>query len=354
LIKENDENKNENKNEKNKKDIYILGIETSCDETAASVVKNGREVLSSVISSQIVTHQKFGGVVPEVASRKHIENIDTVVETALSDADLTFSDIDGIAVTGGPGLVGALLVGLQYAKGLSFALKKPLLYVNHIEGHINASFIENKDLEPPFLSLVVSGGHTFIVSVEDYDVYRILARTRDDAVGEAYDKVARALGLKYPGGPEIDRIAKEGNEEAIKFTRPTFHEETNDFSFSGIKSGVLNYLNGKSQKGEEINKADVAASFQKSVIENLLDNLLSAAKDEKAEIIAVAGGVASNSYLRKKLNELGEKEGIRIIFPSPVYCTDNATMIAIRGYYKFIKGDTAELNVNADPNLSLT
>lgn len=347
----NDINKVEYKDEKN--DVYILGIETSCDETAASIVKNGREVLSCIISSQIPEHRKFGGVVPEVASRKHIENIDGVIDLCLEEAKMELKDIDAVAVTGGPGLVGALLVGLQYAKGLAFALNKKLIYVNHIEGHISANYIDNKELEPPFLSLVVSGGHTFIVKVKDYDTYEVMARTRDDAVGEAYDKVARALGLSYPGGPEIDKLAKEGNELAIKFPRPDFHEETYDFSFSGIKSAVLNYLNSAEQKGIEVNKKDVAASFQKSVIDNLLDNVLKILKRDKIDKLAVAGGVASNSYLRKRLKSLGEEENIQIIIPSPLYCTDNAVMIAARGYHKFIAGDFSKLSANAEPNLTL-
>lgn len=335
------------------KDILILGIETSCDETAASVVKNGRKVLSNIISSQIPVHRKFGGVVPEVASRKHTENITLVVDMALKDAGVTLKDLDAIAVTKGPGLVGALLVGLQYAKGLAFATGKPLIAVNHIEGHISANYIQYDELEPPFVGLVVSGGHTFIVEVEDYRTYRVVAKTRDDAVGEAYDKVARALGLPYPGGPQIDRLAREGNEDAISFTRPKFHEDTLDFSFSGIKSGVLNYLNSARQKEEVIQVADVAASFQKSVIANLIDHVMLVAEGNHYDKIAVAGGVASNSYLREQLKERGEEAGIRILFPDPILCTDNAAMIASAGYFQFKEKDFAVLSINAIPSLDL-
>ncbi|MFB0917823.1 MAG: tRNA (adenosine(37)-N6)-threonylcarbamoyltransferase complex transferase subunit TsaD [Clostridiaceae bacterium] len=334
-------------------DKLILSIESSCDETAIAVVKNGRDIMSNIITSQIPLHRKFGGVVPEVASRKHIESIDTVLELALEEAGITLNDVDAIAVTKGPGLVGALLVGLQYAKGLAFAAGKPLIGVNHIRGHIAANFIEHKDLKPPFVSLVVSGGHTYIVNVSDYDKYEVVAETRDDAVGEAYDKVARSLGLRYPGGPEIDKLAKEGNENAITFTRPKFHEDTLDFSFSGIKSAVLNYLNTMALKKEEVNKADVAASFQKAVISNLTDNLLEFAKSQEIKKIAVCGGVASNSYLRKTLFKIGEENNIEILFPNPVLCTDNAAMIGSAAYYQLIKGDISSLSLNADPNLSI-
>lgn len=335
------------------KDIMILGIETSCDETAAAVVRNGRQVLSNIISSQIPVHRKFGGVVPEVASRKHTENITMVVDMALEDAGLALRDIDAIAVTQGPGLVGALLVGLQYAKGLAFATGKPLIAVNHIEGHLSANYIQHQELEPPFVGLVVSGGHTFIVEVEDYRHYRVVAKTRDDAVGEAYDKVARALDLPYPGGPQIDRLAKEGDEDAILFTRPKFHEDTLDFSFSGIKSGVLNYLNSARQKGETIHPADVAASFQKSVISNLIDHVMVVAEAKDYDKIAVAGGVASNSYLREQLKARGQAQGIRILFPDPILCTDNAAMIASAGYYQYLSGEFAPLSINAIPSLGL-
>ncbi len=338
---------------KQDKPILILSIETSCDETAAAVTRNGREVLSNIITSQIPLHRLFGGVVPEVASRKHIESIDAVVQLALEEAGVTLRDLDAIAVTKGPGLVGALLVGLQYAKGLAFAMEKPLVGVNHIRGHIAANFIEHKDLLPPFVSLVVSGGHTYIVNVKTYSDFEVVAETRDDAAGEAFDKVGRSLGLKYPGGPEIDKLAREGNENAIPFTRPKFHEDTLDFSFSGIKSAVLNYLNSKALKHEAVNKADVAASFQKAVITNLTDHLMIFAKGENLKKIAVCGGVASNSYLRQTLHELGSANGIEILFPSPVLCTDNAAMIGCAAYYDYIEGKTADFNLNADPGLSI-
>lgn len=335
------------------KDIKILAIESSCDETAAAVVVNGRELLSNVIASQIDIHKKFGGVVPEVASRKHVEVINAVVEEALEQASLTAEEIDAVAVTYGPGLVGALLVGLQYAKGLAYSLKKPLIGVNHIEGHISANFIEHKDLEPPFVCLVVSGGHTFIVHMKDYGDFEVIAKTRDDAAGEAYDKVARALGLGYPGGPAIDKLAKEGNENAIKFPRSNFHEETLDFSFSGLKSAVLNYLNKMEMKGEEINKADVAASFQKAVVDVLTDNVLKTCEMKKVNKIAIAGGVASNTALRNSLIKEGAKEDIEVLFPAPILCTDNAAMIASAAYFEYMRGIRSPLGLNAAPNLKL-
>jgi len=328
-----------------KENFKILAIESSCDETAASVVVNGREVLSNVIASQIDIHKKFGGVVPEVASRMHIEAISAVVEEALREANLTFQDIDVVGVTYGPGLVGALLVGLQYAKALAYGLNIPLIGVNHIEGHISANFIEHKDLKPPFITLVVSGGHTFIVHMKDYGSFEVLGETRDDAAGEAYDKVARAIGLGYPGGPKIDKIAKEGNEDAIKFPRANFHDKTLDFSFSGVKSAVLNYLNSLQMKGESYNQADVAASFQKAVVDVLVDNAMKACKEKQVDKIAISGGVASNSYLRAKLMERGEKEGIKVLFPAPILCTDNAAMIG--------SARIADLTLNAVPNLKL-
>lgn len=331
----------------------ILAIESSCDETSAAVVVNGREVLSNIISSQIDTHKKFGGVVPEVASRMHIEVINAVVEEALEKANVTLDDIDAIAVTYGPGLVGALLVGLQYAKGLSYSLNKPLIGVNHIEGHISANFIEHKELEPPFVCLVVSGGHTFIVYVNDHGSYEVIGETRDDAAGEAYDKVARALGLGYPGGPKIDKLSKEGNSDAIKFPKANFHDNTLDFSFSGVKSAVLNYLNKMEMKGEQINKADVAASFQKAVVEVLTDNAIKTCKIRKVNKIAIAGGVASNSALRENLIKEGTKRGIEVLFPSPVLCTDNAAMIGSAAYFELLKGNIASMNLNAKPNLRL-
>lgn len=335
------------------KDIKILAIESSCDETAASVVANGRELLSNVIASQIDIHKKFGGVVPEVASRKHIEVINAVVQEALEEAKLSIQDIDAVAVTYGPGLVGALLVGLQYAKGLAYSLKKPLIGVNHIEGHISANFIQHKDLEPPFVCLVVSGGHTFIVHMKDYGSFEVIGKTRDDAAGEAYDKVARALGLGYPGGPAIDKLAKEGNENAIKFPRANFHDDSLDFSFSGLKSAVLNYLNKMEMMKEEINKADVAASFQKAVVDVLTDNVIKTCRMRKVDKIAIAGGVASNSALRNSLIKAGEKDGIKVLFPEPILCTDNAAMIASAAYFEYRAGVRSPLNLNAAPNLKL-
>ena len=334
-------------------DKYILAIESSCEETSAAVVLNGREILSNVIASQISTHEQYGGVVPEVASRMHIEAISGVVEEALLKANITLEKIDAIGVTYGPGLVGALLVGLQFAKGLAFASKKPLVGVNHIEGHICANYIQHKDLKPPFISLVVSGGHTFIVHVKDYGIYEVIGQTRDDAAGEAYDKVARALGLGYPGGPKIDKLAKEGNPKAITFPKANFHEETLDFSFSGVKSAVLNYLNKCNMQNIEINKADVAASFQQAVVDVLKDNVLLTCKKKNIDTIAIAGGVASNSTLRETLiNEAGKK-GIKVLFPTPILCTDNAAMIGSAAYFNFINGKVNDLNLNAKPNLKL-
>ncbi len=331
----------------------ILAIESSCDETSAAVVVNGREVLSNIILSQIDTHKKFGGVVPEVASRMHIEAINAVVEEALKEAKVTLNDIDAVGVTYGPGLVGALLVGLQYAKGLAYAIKKPLVGVNHIEGHISANFICHKDLKPPFICLVVSGGHTFIVHVKDYGSYEILGETRDDAAGEAFDKVARALGLGYPGGPKIDKLAKEGNSTAIKFPKASFHDNSLDFSFSGVKSAVLNYLNKAEMKGEEVNKADVAASFQRAVVEVLTDNVIKVCKEKKVDKIAIAGGVASNSALRENLIKEAKKIGVEILHPTAILCTDNAAMIGSAAYYELMKGNTSDFNLNAKPNLRL-
>lgn len=331
----------------------ILAIESSCDETAAAVVVNGREVLSNIITSQIDTHKKFGGVVPEVASRMHIEVINGVVEEALKEANMTLDDIDVIGVTYGPGLVGALLVGLQYAKGLAYGAGKPLIGVNHIEGHISANFIAHKELEPPFICLVVSGGHTFIVYVKEHGEYEIIGETRDDAAGEAFDKVARALGLGYPGGPKIDKLAKEGDSSAIKFPKASFGDDSLDFSFSGVKSAVLNYLNKAEMKGEEVNKADVAASFQRAVVEVLTDNVLKTCKARKVDKIAIAGGVASNSALRENLIKEASKNGIKILFPEPILCTDNAAMIGSAAYFEMLRGANTALNINAKPNLRI-
>ena len=334
-------------------DKYILAIESSCDETSAAVVVNGREVLSNVIASQIDTHKKYGGVVPEVASRMHIEAINGVVEESLEGANITLDKIDAIGVTYGPGLVGALLVGLQFAKGLAFATKKPLIGVNHIEGHICANYIQHKELKPPFVSLVVSGGHTFIVHVKNYGEYEVIGQTRDDAAGEAYDKVARALGLGYPGGPKIDKLAKEGNPKAIAFPKANFHEETLDFSFSGVKSAVLNYLNKCKMQNIEVNNADVAASFQYAVIDVLKENVLLTCKKKNVKTIAIAGGVASNSSLRETLIKEASKRGIEVLFPAPILCTDNAAMIGSAAYFNFINEKISDLNLNAKPNLKL-
>ena len=321
------------------KDTLILAIESSCDETAASVVKNGRCVLSNIISSQIAIHTLYGGVVPEIASRKHIEKINQVVEAALKEADVTLDDIDAIGVTYGPGLVGALLVGVAEAKAIAYAKKKPLVGVHHIEGHVSANYIDHPDLEPPFLCEIISGGHTHLVIVKDYGSFEILGRTRDDAAGEAFDKVARAIGLGYPGGPKIDKLAKEGNPHAIDFPRAHMEDAPYDFSFSGVKSAVLNHLNKCRMIGEPIVEADIAASFQQAVVDVLVDNAIRAAKDYHMDRLAIAGGVASNGALRAAMEAACEKEGIRFYRPSPIFCTDNAAMIAITGYYKFLDKD---------------
>ena len=336
-----------------KEDVLILAIESSCDETAAAVVKNGREVLSNVINTQIAIHTEYGGVVPEIASRKHIENINPVIKKALTDAGVTLDDIDAIGVTYGPGLVGALLVGVAEAKAIAFAKNKPLVGVHHIEGHISANYVENKELEPPFVALVVSGGHTHLVKVNDYGEYEIIGRTRDDAAGEAFDKVARAIGLGYPGGPKIDKLAKEGNPEAIELPRAHVDDAPYDFSFSGIKSAVLNYINSANMQGKEINRADVAASFQKAVVDALVSRAVKLAKECGMDKLAIAGGVASNSALRAAVQEECAKNNIRFYSPSPVLCTDNAAMIGAAAYYEYIKGVRHGYDLNAVPNLKL-
>ena len=339
--------------EENKKDVLILAIETSCDETAAAVVKNGREVLSNTIYTQIKLHTLFGGVVPEIASRKHIEKINIVIETALKEAGVTLEDINAIAVTYGPGLVGALLVGVAEAKAIAYATKKPLVGVHHIEGHISANYIEHKELEPPFLCMVASGGHSHLVLVKDYGEYEIIGRTRDDAAGEAFDKVARAIGLGYPGGPKIDKLAKEGNPHAIDFPRAHMEDAPYDFSFSGVKSAVLNHLNKCRMTGEPIVEADIAASFQQAVVDVLVDNAIRAAKDYHMDRLAIAGGVASNGALRAAMEAACEKEGIRFYRPSPIFCTDNAAMIGVAAYYEYQKGTRHGWDLNAVPNLKL-
>lgn len=335
------------------KDIYILAIESSCDETAAAVVRNGREVLSNVISTQIALHTLYGGVVPEIASRKHIEKINQVIEAALEEAGTELRQMDAIAVTYGPGLVGALLVGVSAAKAISFATGIPLVGVHHIEGHINANYIEHKELEPPYVCLVVSGGHSHLVVVKDYGEYEIIGQTRDDAAGEAFDKVARAIGLGYPGGPKIDKVSREGNPDAIPFPRPKLADNVYDFSFSGLKSAVLNYLNGCRMKGEEICQTDVAASFQKAVVEVLVEHSMHALREYGYDRFAIAGGVASNSALREAMAGACRDNNIRFYYPSPVYCTDNAAMIGVAGYYEFMRGIRSGLDLNAVPNLRL-
>ena len=335
------------------KEIKILAIESSCDETAAAVVVNGRDVRSNVISSQIALHTLYGGVVPEIASRKHIEKINQVIEQALSDASVTLDDIDAIGVTYGPGLVGALLVGVAEAKAISYAKNIPLVGVHHIEGHISANYIENKELEPPFLCLVVSGGHTHLVKVLDYGKYEILGRTRDDAAGEAFDKVARAIGLGYPGGPKIEKVSHEGNPHAMEFPRAKIEDGPYDFSFSGLKSAVLNYINGCNMKGIEVVQADVAASFQKAVTDVLVGNAMKAIDEFKMDKFAIAGGVASNGTLRKAMREACEKKGVKFYHPSPIFCTDNAAMIGAAAYYDLKAGKRDGLDLNAVPNLKL-
>lgn len=334
-------------------DITILAIESSCDETAASVVRNGREVLSNVISSQIALHTLYGGVVPEIASRKHTEKIVPVVSEALRTAGVTADDLDAVAVTYGPGLVGALLVGVSFAKAFAFAKRLPLVGVHHIEGHVAANFIQYPELEPPFACLVVSGGHTHLVEVVDYGVFRIIGKTRDDAAGEAFDKVARAIGLGYPGGPKIDRKAREGNPEAILFPKAQVGGAPYDFSFSGLKSAVLNYLNHAKMAGQKVNDADLAASFQKAVVDVLTEKAMTLVREKGYKKLAAAGGVASNSALRASLQAACDAENVSFYVPPPILCTDNAAMIGCAGYYEFLKGVRSDLSLNAVPNLKL-
>lgn len=336
-----------------KEELLVLGIESSCDETAAAVIRNGRDVLSNVISSQIELHKLYGGVVPEIASRKHIEKINQVIEEALEEANVTLDDIDVIGVTYGPGLVGALLVGVAEAKAISYATKKPLVGVHHIEGHVSANYIEHKELEPPFMCLIVSGGHTHIVMVKAYGEYEIIGRTRDDAAGEAFDKVARAIGLGYPGGPKIDKLAKEGNKKAISFPRAHIEGADFDFSFSGVKSAVLNHINSCKMKDEPIHEADIAASFQAAVTDVLVQHTIAAAKAHGMDRIALAGGVASNSALREAMEEACKKNGMKLFYPSPIYCTDNAAMIGVAAYYEYLNGTRHGLDLNAVPNLKI-
>ncbi len=339
--------------EQTAKDVTLLAIESSCDETAAAVVRNGRDVLSDIISSQIAIHTEYGGVVPEIASRKHVEAITLCVRRALAEAGVELKDLDGVAVTHGPGLVGALLVGVSFAKALAFSVDLPLLGVHHIDGHISACYIEEKSLEPPFLCLVASGGHSHLVCVRDYGIYDILGQTRDDAAGEAFDKIARALGLGYPGGPKIDAAAREGDARAYDFPQARIGGASYDFSFSGLKSAVLNLLNQSRMAGEELRVADVAASFQRAVVDVLTEHLLRASEDTGIRTIAIAGGVASNSALRKRLTEESAARGLTFICPRPVLCTDNAAMIGAAGYYRFRRGERSDWALNAEPNLPL-
>lgn len=335
------------------KDITILGIETSCDETSAAIAVNGRTVLSNVISSQVDLHGKFGGVVPEIASRKHVELILPVINQALEEASLSFENLDAVGVTYGPGLVGALLVGLSAAKGIAYVLNKPLIGVHHIEGHIAANYLENPQLEPPFICLVASGGHSHIVYVKDFDKFEIMGQSRDDAAGEAFDKIARAVGLGYPGGPLIDKAATKGNSTAVDFPRVYFSDGSLDFSFSGLKTAVLNYLNNMEQKGGEIVIEDLCASFQQAVTDVLVRNTIQAALIKKSSIIVMAGGVASNSVLRSSMKEAAGKHGIGVFYPKPVLCTDNAAMIAAAAYFEYISGNIADFSLNAVPGLKL-
>ena len=328
------------------KDIIIMGIESSCDETSVAIVKNGREVLSNVINSQIKIHEEYGGVVPEIASRCHTEVINQIMKEALKEANCTLDDIDAIAVTQGPGLVGALLVGVSYAKGLSFVTGKPLIPVNHIEGHIAGNYLSHSELKPPFLCLIVSGGHTHLVKVDEYNKFEVLGKTRDDAIGEAFDKVARVVGLGYPGGPKVDNLAKEGSPN---INLPVTHFDNLDFSFSGIKTAVIN-LN---HKDPNINKADLCASFEKAVTEMLISNVKKALKEYKEDKIVIAGGVSRNSYIRSEFDKLANEMKIKVYYPEPILCTDNAAMIAAAGYYNYINGEEADLKLNAIPNLKI-
>ncbi|MFW6264763.1 MAG: tRNA (adenosine(37)-N6)-threonylcarbamoyltransferase complex transferase subunit TsaD [Bacillota bacterium] len=334
-------------------DVIILAIESSCDETAAAVVKNGLNPLSNVVASQIDLHRKYGGVVPEIASRKHLELINPVIEEALEKAGVTFADLDAVAVTYGPGLVGGLLVGLSAAKALSYVLDIPFIGVNHIAGHIYANFVSNKDIETPVICLTISGGHTDLLYFKDLAAYEILGRTRDDAAGEAFDKTARVLGIGYPGGPAIEKISKEGNPEAIDFPRPFINDDTYDFSFSGLKTAVINYLNTKKQRGEEIDKADVAASFQQAVIEILTAKVTKAVENHQVKSVILSGGVAANKTLREYLENELEKYKLPLYTPQLDLCTDNAAMIGSVAYYQYLKGDFSPLTLNAKANLKL-
>lgn len=337
----------------NKEELLTLAIESSCDETSAAVLRGGRTILSNVISTQIPVHQKFGGVVPEIASRKHIVNIMPVIDECLKKAEVRLSDIDQVAVTYGPGLAGALLVGVSAAKALAFSLDVPLLGVNHLEGHIFANFLSSPELEPPFMALVVSGGHTALVDVRGYNHFHMMGQTRDDAAGEAFDKIARVMGLPYPGGPRIDALAKEGNPLAIDFPQALTEKGNYEFSFSGLKSAVLNYINSEKMKGHVLNKPDVAASFQHAVIEVLVGKAFQALQEAGRDTLVLAGGVAANSGLEARLREEAEKRGVKFLYPSKILCTDNAAMIGCRGYYQSLSGRFSDLYLNAVPGLGL-
>lgn len=333
--------------------MYTLALETSCDETSAAVIEDGRHIRSNIISTQVPIHRKFGGVVPEIASRQHIEYVLPIIKEALDTAQVTLADIDHIGVTYGPGLVGALLVGVAAAKAISFAADKPLVGVNHMEGHIFANFLSHPELEPPFLALVVSGGHTQLVQINGYNSFKLMGQTRDDAAGETFDKIARVMGYPYPGGPQIDKLAKEGNPDAIAFPKALHEKHNFEFSFSGLKSAVLNYINSEKMKGHELRKADIAASFQHSVVEVLVEKAFDAVQRAGRDTLVLAGGVAANSDLEARLRERAAETGVRFFYPSRILCTDNAAMIACRGYYQAKHGDFSDLYLNAVPGLGL-
>ncbi len=335
------------------KEIITLAIESSCDETSVAIIKDGREILANEVFTQIQTHRKYGGVVPEIASREHLEAINYVIESAIKESGLGYKDIDLIAVTKGPGLIGALLVGISAAKAMSLALDIPLIGVNHMEGHICANYLEDRDLEPPFISLVVSGGHTYLVDVKDYTEYNVIGRTRDDAAGESFDKISRSLGLGYPGGPAIQKAAESGNPKAIDFPRAFIDKTTYDFSFSGLKTSVLNYLNSEKMAGREIVVEDVAASFQEAVLDVLVEKTIRLAKEKDTKKIVLSGGVAANKPLREKLSKRAEEIGAKIYFPSIDLCTDNAAMIGSAGYYNYLKYGADDLYLDVYPNLGL-
>lgn len=335
------------------KDFYTMGIETSCDDSSVAILKNEREVLVNLISSQIDIHKLFGGVVPEIASRKHLEAINPLIDKALQEAGLSYDDIDLISVTKGPGLMGSLLVGISAAKGLSLATNKPIIGTNHMQGHICANYLANKNLQPPFITLVVSGGHTYLCKVTSYTSYEVVGSTRDDAAGESYDKIARAIGLGYPGGPKIDKLAKEGNKDAISFPRIMLEKNSYDFSFSGLKTSVLNYIHNSSQRGEEINKADLAASFQEAVIDVLVSKSMRLLEETSIQSFCISGGVAANSRLKEVMKQECEKRDVEFFYPSIELCTDNAAMIAIAGYLNYKNGDRSDNYLKVYPNLGL-